>query len=231
VLGDRPISLAVLAFTVATRPLLVAAFDGRGRVEAERLLASYTRVVVLFTVPIVAYLAACRTALLGLLVGTSQNVLYYHQAANVVPVIAVASFFGGLALLSTAGLTLARKTLQMVYAALVGLGVNVAVNLVLIPPYGIMGAAIAAPIGMAAYVAASQFWSRRVLTWHFPVTTLARTILAAGAGVGASIAVVHAAGWSGFQAPRPEIAILGVTALLGGGIYVLVLALLGERRR
>jgi O-antigen/teichoic acid export membrane protein len=230
VLGDRPISLPVLAFTVASRPLLVAAFDGRGRADTERMLASYTRIVVLLTVPVVAYLAACRTALLGLLVGTSQNVRYYHGAANVVPIIALASFFGALALFSNTGLSLARKTPQMVYAAAVGLAVNVAANLVLIPLYGIVGAAIAAPIGMATYVAASQFWSRRVLTWHFPFATLVRAAVAAGAGAGASVAISHAAGWVGFQATRPEIAILGTTALVGGGIYVLVLVLLGERR-
>jgi O-antigen/teichoic acid export membrane protein len=230
VLGDRPVSLPLLAFTVASRPLLMRAFDEEGRGAAERLLRSHTRLVVLLTVPIVAFLAAGRHPLLGLLVGTRQSVLYYGTAAKVVPIIAFASFLGVLAFFSSMGLLVERMTRHLVYAALVGLGVNVAANLVLIPLYGILGAAIAAPIGMGAYLAANQFWSSRQLTWRFPFATLMRTIVASAAGVAASIPVARASGWYGIQAALPEIGVLGIIGLLGGTVYVLALWFLGERR-
>lgn len=230
VLGERPVGLPVLAFAVAATPLLVSTFEGQGREAAERLLGSYTRVLILLTVPIVAFVTVSRRPLLWLLVGTKQSARFYEQATNVVPLVAVASFIGALALFSNAGLSLARRTRLMVLAGLVGLGVNVVSNVGLIPSYGIVGAAISAPIGMTAYLAASRFWSSRFLTWHFPYRTLLRASAAAVAGALAAIPVNHASGWSGVQAPRPELGVLGITAMLGGSVYVLVLIVLGERR-
>jgi hypothetical protein len=57
-----------------------------------------------------------------------------------------------------------------------------------------------------------------------------RSVVAAGAGVGAVLPVLHVSGWNGVETIRPEIGVLGVTALLGGTVYVVALAVLGERR-
>jgi O-antigen/teichoic acid export membrane protein len=115
-----------------------------------------------------------------------------------------------------------RQTLPMVYSAAIGLAVNVAVNLVLIPLYGALGAAIGTVISMAAYMAAAQYWSRRLVTWRFPFATLARTVVAAGAGGGVAFAAM--------RTTDSNLGKLGVAAALGGMAYVVVLVVLREHR-
>jgi O-antigen/teichoic acid export membrane protein len=221
-LGDKVITIPILAFLTATRPLLVNAYENKGRDEVERLMRAYTRVVLLIAVPIVAYVTVARTTILTLAVGSYIKGLYYGPVATLIPIIAVGSLLFVITAIGNTGLVIGRQTLPMVYSAAIGLAVNVGVNLVLIPLYGATGAAIGTVISMAAYMAAAQYWSRRLVTWHFPFDTLARTLVAAAAGGGVAEAAM--------RATDSTLGKLGLSAVLGGGAYVLVLMLLREHK-
>jgi O-antigen/teichoic acid export membrane protein len=221
-LGDKVITIPILAFLTATRPLLVNAYENKGRDEVERLMRAYTRVVLLIAIPIVAYVAVTRTPILTLAVGSAQKGANYGPVAKLIPIIAVGSLLFVITAIGNTGLVIGRQTVPMVYSAAIGLGVNVAVNVVLIPLYGALGAAIATVISMGAYMAAAQYWSRRLVTWHFPFATLARTLVAAGAGGGVAYAAM--------RTTDSNLGKLGAAAALGGLAYVLVLVVLREHR-
>jgi O-antigen/teichoic acid export membrane protein len=190
---------------------------GRGGVE--RLMTSYTRVVLLVGLPCVAYIAATGGELVTLITGYNYD--EYRPAATVAPIVAVGSIFTALAGLAHTGLAVARRTIYLVLAASIGLAVNVAANVLVIPRYGIVGAAVATPIGTAAYLGATYWWARRYATWRFPVATLVRAAVAAAAGF--AVVAVTPLGTS-----RPTVVVLA--ALLGAAVYVAVLAVLGERK-
>ena len=142
-LGDKAVTLPTTAFFTAAAPLLVSAYERGGRVEVERLMREYTRVILLLGIPIVAFLITAS----GIIVPALAGVRYYHGAVGVAPIVGAGSLIYVLALVSNTGLVIAKKTLPLAVCAAVGLIVNVAANLVLIPPYGIVGAAIATPSG------------------------------------------------------------------------------------
>jgi O-antigen/teichoic acid export membrane protein len=218
VIGDRAVALPTFAFFVAARPLLVRAFEQGGRSELERMMREYTRVMLLLGAAAVAAAAAAASTVVPVLAGPTS----YDAAVGVVPIVALGSFILALALIGNTSLVIARRTRPLIYAALIGLAVNVGANLVLIPWLGIKGAAIATPIGNASFLLAGQDWARRQAAWHVPRATAARAATAAvvafGAGKGLERLVAD-------DVPRLLVS-TGATL----AVYVLVLALLGERR-
>ncbi len=221
VIGDKVVFIPTIAFYTAARPLLVRAFERHGREEVERLMRAYTRITLLIGLPVVAMAAATANVVVPLLSSGAYE-RYYKPAAPVVPIVAVGALVFALARVGETGLVIAKRTAPLVYAAFIALVVNVVANLVLIPPLGIKGAAIATPIGYLALLASTQLYARRHATWSFPFATLLRAAAAAAIGYG-----VARAAMLGVDA---NLAKLAVAAAAGAPAYVAVVALLGERR-
>lgn len=217
-IGDKAVALPTTAFFTAAAPLLVAAYEHRGRPEVERLMREYTRVILLLGLPIVGFLIATS----GILVPALAGARYYYDAARVAPIIGAGSLVYVLALVSNTGLVIAKKTLPLAACAAFGLVANVVANVVLIPPFGIIGAAIATPIGMGAYLLALQLAARRYARWEFPMLTLLR-----GASAAAVATIVASAVARRFDSGPVQVVIV---ALLGSLLYVAILGLLREHR-
>jgi O-antigen/teichoic acid export membrane protein len=218
VIGDKVVGIPTYAFFTAARPLLMRGMERTGRAEVERLVRAYTRITLLMAAPIVAVAAVTAPAVVQILAGN----LYYYRSATVIAWVALGSLIMALALFGNSGLTTARQSRPLVYAALIGLVVNVGANLVLIPAYGIKGAAIATPIGNLAFLAAGQWWSRRYATWRFPWATFARVTVAATAAYFTGHEALRLTG-----SPIATFSGASATALVA---YVAALLLLGERR-
>lgn len=67
----------------------------------------------------------------------------YHSAAPIIPIIAVSIMFNGVYNFVALGIGIRRKTWYAFYLTTISACINVALNLVLIPLYGSMGAALA----------------------------------------------------------------------------------------
>jgi O-antigen/teichoic acid export membrane protein len=70
----------------------------------------------------------------------------------------------GIVSLLTTGFAITRKTGRLALLTVVAAGVNIALNFVLIPPYGIVGAAFATAIGYGV-LAASYYWAAQRVYW------------------------------------------------------------------
>jgi len=218
VVGDKAVSLPMYAFFAAASPLLVTAFERKGRDEVERLMRAYTRIVLLVGVPAIAFVAATARDLIDLLTGRP---VLYDDAVSVAPLIAVGSLLYALAGIGAIGLAIAKRTGPLVWSSGAGLVVNIVANLILIPPFGILGSAIATPIGMAAYLGAAYFHAHHYARWSFPVPTLARAVAASLAAFAAARLVD-----SLFESNFADIVF---AVIVGGAVYAGVLLALGER--
>jgi O-antigen/teichoic acid export membrane protein len=207
------------AFFMAATPLLMAAFEQVGRERVEAMMHSYTRVILLLGLPCVAAIAVGADEFVSLLAGEPYKG-FYAPAATVAPIVAAGSLLYALSSIGSIGLAVARRTRPLVYASAIGLAVNVAANLVLIPPFGAKGAAIATPIGWAVYLAAVHLWARGYASWAFPFVTLARAGFASALAFAAAVLLV----------PGRLADLTGAVAEIGtvAVVYAVALAVTGE---
>lgn len=104
----------------------------------------------------------------------------YHAAGPVVPVIVLAFLFQGFFLLSSIGITIAKETRYYPMITAAAATLNIALNFVLIPSFGIMGSAWATVAGYALMALLGAFISNRL--YPIPIRW-PRIALAFGAGI------------------------------------------------
>jgi O-antigen/teichoic acid export membrane protein len=97
--------------------------------------------------------------------------------------------YGAAAVLIT-GIALARRTLYVGFLALLAVAVNIVLNLALIPPFGIVGAAVASAGGYAALAVLYYWAAQRVYPTPFePVKVLTILALAIAASFAAAVPI------------------------------------------
>jgi O-antigen/teichoic acid export membrane protein len=122
-----------------------------------------------FIARIVTYVFAAFVAL-GLVVAVFSRELVrvmtrnpvYWAAAPVVPVVTLAYVFHGLFLLTSLGIAIEKKARYYPIVTLISATANVAFNLLLIPSFGMMGAAWATVISYAVMAGMGFFFARRL---------------------------------------------------------------------
>ena len=141
-----------------------------------------------FVLTYLCYVACWLALALGLLSPWLVRLLttpdFYEGSRVVAPLAFAAAAFGGYIVISI-GVGRARRTqFNWVVTGAAAL-LNVALNLILIPPYGMMGAAVATVAAYATMFAGMAWWAQQV----YPVPYQWRRVLtAAGAGIALAVA-------------------------------------------
>jgi len=86
----------------------------------------------------------------------------FHAAYKVVPIVALAYIFQGMNRFFLAGTYIAKKTMHLGVVGLASAGANIGLNLLLIPRYGMLGAAWATAASFFVMSALALFVSQRV---------------------------------------------------------------------
>jgi O-antigen/teichoic acid export membrane protein len=172
--------LFLSAFEYAWAPFYYAnAADAQGK----RLFSAVTTYGVAVLVLLTAGLAAISRDLVVAVVGAA-----YAEAGPVVAWTAVGVLFQGIYLLTSIGLNITKRTAYYPVATVAAAGVNVGLNLLLIPRFGFVAAAWVNGAAYAVQAAIAFYFSQRVYPVPYEGLRLARVGLA---GV-AAFAVAHA---------------------------------------
>jgi O-antigen/teichoic acid export membrane protein len=227
-IGSQVVTLPTLAFMTGARPLAMKAYAEKGKPEVERLMRAWTRIVLLVAVPATGFLLVTAEAILRFGPGSQRGTVFF-PAVRVVPIIAFGTTIFVLVSLASLGCSTARQVRPMIWSAAAGLVANIASNLVLIPAFGIVGAAISMPVGATVYLAVSTWTSRPYARWDFPFGTLVRTLVATGVAIALADAAI---GWlfSGSLTQTEAGEQIGIATVIGAAAYAGALALLGELR-
>ena len=168
--------LALGAFEYAWAPFYYATSREPGAPRVFTTVATYgIAVLALMT----AGLSAIAEDLLDLMTGGR-----FVAAAPVVIWTAVGTFFYGTYLLTSIGLNITSQTRYYPVSTAVGAGVNVALNLALIPGFGMVGAAWANGAAYAVQMAIAFHFSQRFYPIPYERGRIARAVGAALAGYG-----------------------------------------------
>jgi O-antigen/teichoic acid export membrane protein len=178
-LASRIIDVLFIWLGAAGTPALVHALESGGPEALKTAARKQITTIAYFTFPATAGLIAVAPSLGGLLIGEALR----ERALLITPMIALGALFSGLNsyyLLSV--FTLARRTRLLMLAMSLPAVANIALNLWLIPQFGLMGAALAS---LTAFVLGSLsailLGQRTGLNLPLPLGELSRTALAATA--------------------------------------------------
>jgi O-antigen/teichoic acid export membrane protein len=153
---------------------MVHALEHGGITELKDNARHQIRTMAFILFPAVGGLIMVAPALGALLIGEGLRA----DALSVTPLISLGALFSGLnTYYFLQAFTLARKTRLLVVAMLVPAVSNIALNLLLIPLMGLMGAAVASALSFALGLMASWLLGLKTLALPVPALDLGKTLL------------------------------------------------------
>lgn len=219
IMSEASILIVTSVFQLALRPMEVRVWEEHGTEGARRFATDSTRIFLLMALPVAAMACALAKPLFRLAVPPA-----YLPGADLVPWVVFSGVLLGLQHRFQAGIVVARKTERISYAAAAALVVNVGLNVVFMPRYGMYAAAVTTFIGYGVFCIGVAVAARGLLPWSFPLRS------ALVAGLGALAAFASARALTTFARDWPVVAILAVGAILGVVAYGAILLLFEELR-
>ena len=229
-LGEAPLGLYGAAYNLcqyiqavviasvgqAIMPLYLQMWDQKGRSETVDFISRSLRSYALLSAPVIAGLAVVGSDLLPALASDK-----YASASTILPWVIAGMVVDGTSSMLGAGLFIHRKTRVIMGIVLGSAGLNLVLNVVLVPRIGILGAAIATLISYALNALALAVAGRHLLRVQIPWGT----ILRAG-----SAAVLMWLALRNFYSGH-HFATIGVRMGAGAALYGLLIILLDRDAR
>lgn len=170
-LGDTLQKFIMLPIALAVQPMYMRIWSEEGEEATVAFLSKAGAFFVLVATPAIFGVIAVREPLLGWLAGGE-----YADGADVIPLAFGGYLIYGSYAVFAAGLWIRKQTKRLAAATGVACIANLALNLVLIPEMGIMGAAIATAISYVGLMLVLTFISFRTLSFPMPWAYTARVI-------------------------------------------------------
>ena len=208
-IANRTLDVLFLWLGSAGQPALIMALERGGPGQLKTAAREQLSTFLLIGLPAAAGVALVARPLAEVLIGEELRV----AAASITPWIALSALLYGLtAYYFGQAFTLGKKTKLLLVAMAIPAGLNVVLNLILVPRYGLMGAAWATAASFALGLLATQVIGRRVLPLPIPWDSLIRCGVATGA---MALVVARLPALGGF-------AELMLDAGVGGIVYAVV---------
>ncbi|HWQ87353.1 lipopolysaccharide biosynthesis protein [Brevundimonas sp.] len=205
-IANRTLDVLFLWLGSAGQPALVMALERGGLERLKEAAREQLSTFLLIGLPAAAGVALVARPLAELLIGEDLRT----AATGVTPWIALSALLFGLtAYYFGQAFTLGKKTKRLLIAMAIPAGANVVLNLVLVPRFGIMGAAWATAASFTLGLIATMMIGRRVVALPIPWESLVRCAIATGI---MALVVARLPAPGGF----PELAL---DASVGGLVY------------
>lgn len=171
-LTEQAIGVILTLFLLSCNPLALKIWEEEGAKKTGEFNTVSARFFLLFAIPAVFGISV--TAEQAVSVFTPDQ---YFEGRAVIPVIACGLFFAGLCNRYAVGLLCAKRTDILMYSSLGAALLNVLLNLLFVPKFGFMAAAVSTSLSYLFNLLAVALLSKRYLKWHFPVSTLMKVFI------------------------------------------------------
>lgn len=204
------------SISMAIVPLYVRIWDREGADATAAFLGRSLRVYAIIGAALTAGLAAVGPELLPALASEK-----YEGGASIIPWVIAGMVIDGATMIVGAGVYVQRKTkIVMVVIPACAL-LNVALNIVLIPRWNILGSAVATLVSYTATACIMGFASRRLLRVQVPWATLLRASLAAAVMYWLVVEIDMGQRW----------ATMSLRTVLGAAVYAGLMLLVDSQAR
>jgi O-antigen/teichoic acid export membrane protein len=202
----QTLTLVMMVVNLAMFPLAVRAFESHGKEAAQEQMRSNASLLLAIGVPCVLGMTVLAPGIANCFIGKE----YRTTAASIIPLIALGAFLAGFkAYHFDAAFQFAHRTIYQVWIVMFVAVVNIALNWLAIPRYGINGAAGASVMAYVLSIGLTAWLGRRHFVLPFPVMPCAKVLAAGG---------LMAAALYPFRGDRRPV-MVAMQILAGGVIY------------
>lgn len=200
---------------LAAFPIIFRTFAQKGEKETGIVIGRLIAIYLTAIVPAVFGVVIVSKDIAGICLGES-----FRHSHIIMPWVAAGVFCDGLGLYCGASYKLKEKTNLLFYVWAIAATVNIILNIICIPKFGMVGAAYATLIAFLVYLSVTWIFGVKLLRYLFPWKTLFKTVLAAF-----TMAIIVNAGFS-----YATIGIIPLITKIAVGIllYLIFLAILRE---
>jgi O-antigen/teichoic acid export membrane protein len=211
--ADKPVLMICAWAGLSASPILMAAFEEEGEAAASEAARGLFNAILFLGLPAAVGLALVADPLAEAAIAADLA----KQAAEIIPFIAFAGLLNGLLIhYVSESFQLVRRTDQRAMLMIVPVVFNIALNLILLPKFGLMGAVYATVASYGFAVLLLGYFGRKLLVLPVPLAEIAKVMLAALAMWPIVHLMPDLAAW-------PE---LLLKVMAGGAVYVAVAVLL-----
>jgi O-antigen/teichoic acid export membrane protein len=217
--ADKSLMLLVSLFLLAWGPIGMRIWETQGEPESRRFVTEATRLYLLLSVPLVVGLSVLSRLVVAIMAGDE-----YERGYRIMPYVLSGVVLLGLEQRYQSGLLFHKRTSLITLSATAAGVLNLFLNILFIPTYGYVAAAVTTLVSYVAHVSLTRWFSRRFFVWEFPRRSLFNVLVASGVMGGLVHILADTIEW-------PPIVVLLLCAGLGSVIYAVALLALGEFSR
>jgi O-antigen/teichoic acid export membrane protein len=218
-ISAKSIELLVALFLLSVSPLIYSTWESEGREATEKTLTMVTRVYLILCLPAAVGLSVLAFPFVALLTASD-----YHEGSRIVGFVVFSSFAWGLANIAMMGIAIKKQAGRLGANQIVAASTHIGLQLLLVPRFGYVAAAISTLIGYTVLFVLQTLASRPHLTWRFPFSTL-RNVIAASMIMGLTAWRVYGISGAGSKVSPAYLFLSIVVAVL---TYVVCLWWIGE---
>lgn len=185
-LAMRSLHVLVVVMAMASNPLIFRSWESGDRAKTTRLILRHGELVLAATMPV-----AIAFTILAPAISILLSAEFRPAATQLMPWVAIATVLHGAQMVYfSLAFSLTKRPLRQTLTYGVGAIINIGLNLVLIPRYGLIGAAAATVAAYVFIVVASFLAGRRLFALPFPVTGALKVAFASALFTGLLLPVV-----------------------------------------
>ncbi len=158
---------------LAVMPILFRLWASEGRAVTSQFASTVLTYMVSIAIPVAALYLMFNQEIIVLLASGK-----YRESARLSPLILPGVLLSSMSFIAAAGLTVGRKTGVLALNVCSAAVLNLALNLLLIPVWGLSGAAVATTVAYGVLLVANVWWSRSVLDLRLRYAIVGRALLA-----------------------------------------------------
>lgn len=170
---NYPIEILRNVYLSTFVPMIMNSWNDENTDSDAQHLTNYLSSYCWLAIPIVFGLALTDVEGIKLLAGSKYTAVPY-----LVPLLATAFALNGMNFVFISGLLYKRKTTYVLYLNVLTNIINLVLNVLLVSKYGVYGAAISTLISYLVFIVIANYYSRREMTFVFPVKDIFLSCLA-----------------------------------------------------
>lgn len=175
-ISEMGVMLFASLFMLSSEPIGINIWERKNKREAGEFLTKITRYYLMVCLPLTVGIIVLAQPLIYLLIAPE-----YHQGFRIVAWVSGGVFFFGLQHRFATAIFFSRKTYFIMLSTILIGALNIGLNLLLIPSYGYMAAAVTTFISYVCFLVLIVVFSRRLFVWSFPGKSLVKIIMASTA--------------------------------------------------